>query len=150
MSLADHVVVLRDGAIEDQGPPERLYLRPATRFAATFMGDSNLIDGTVVGTSEGRVDVETAVGRLVVEGTAGAGDAVTLAIRPEHLRIDAQGEVALGEGRVAGRHFVGIHQRCRVIVGEREFILTVPTKPVLEEGSVVSVTAHADDFVVLT
>ena len=38
MSIADRIVVMNKGRIEDIGPPSRIYLRPATRFAATFMG----------------------------------------------------------------------------------------------------------------
>ena len=47
MALADHCVVMNDGRIEDEGPPERVYAQPATRFSATFMGESTLIPGEV-------------------------------------------------------------------------------------------------------
>jgi spermidine/putrescine transport system ATP-binding protein len=70
MSLADVVIVLRDGRVEDHGPPERLYLRPATRFCATFMGDSNLLEGTVTSAGQGHVLVATAYGTVTVEGAA--------------------------------------------------------------------------------
>src|SRR5690606_23935988 len=43
MSIADTVVVMNQGRIEDMGPPSRVYLRPASLFAATFMGESNVI-----------------------------------------------------------------------------------------------------------
>ena len=45
MALADHCVVMNDGRIEDEGPPERVYSRPATRFSATFMGESTILAG---------------------------------------------------------------------------------------------------------
>ena len=48
MAIADTIVVMNEGRIEDQGPPERVYLRPKTRFAADFMGDSNFIDGRII------------------------------------------------------------------------------------------------------
>ena len=47
MALADHCVVMNDGRIEDEGPPERVYARPATRFSATFMGESTILAGKV-------------------------------------------------------------------------------------------------------
>lgn len=47
MALADHCVVMKEGQIEDQGAPERVYARPATRFTATFMGESTLFSGRV-------------------------------------------------------------------------------------------------------
>ena len=80
MALADLVVVMNQGRIEDQGPPERVYARPATRFTATFMGESTIVPGSV---RDGMI--ETALGAF--PATAGA---THLAIRPEH--------VSLGEG----------------------------------------------------
>jgi spermidine/putrescine transport system ATP-binding protein len=48
MALADHVVVMNKGHIEDQGTPEKVYARPATAFSATFMGESTIIDGHAI------------------------------------------------------------------------------------------------------
>ncbi len=48
MALADHFVVMNHGRIEDEGPPERVYPGRATRFSATFMGESTLLAGQVV------------------------------------------------------------------------------------------------------
>jgi spermidine/putrescine transport system ATP-binding protein len=149
MSLADTIVVLRDGRIEDQGPPDRLYLRPSTRFSATFMGDSNLVEGVAGQSSGGRVSVETAFGVLLVQGDAAPGVPVGLAIRPEHLRIDGSGVEQLGEGRVVGRHFIGAHQRCRVQIGDRQLALNVPAKPLLTEDQMVRVSVDTDDVVLL-
>ena len=49
MALADLCVVMSNGRIEDTGPPERVYRRPRTRFAATFMGESTIVPGRVIG-----------------------------------------------------------------------------------------------------
>ncbi|MDF1595228.1 MAG: ABC transporter ATP-binding protein [Acidimicrobiia bacterium] len=149
MSLADTIVVLRDGRIEDHGPPDRLYLRPSTRFAATFMGDSNLVDGTVRDTAGGTVEVGTAFGTFSVPGRASRDASVTLAIRPEHLRADETGGFQLGEGRVVDRHFIGAHQRCRIALGHAELILNSPAKPALAVDQIVRVSADLDDFVLL-
>jgi spermidine/putrescine transport system ATP-binding protein len=48
MALADLCVVMSNGRIEDTGPPERVYRRPRTRFAATFMGESTIVPGRVI------------------------------------------------------------------------------------------------------
>ncbi len=48
MALANHVVVMNKGQIEDQGTPEKVYARPATAFSATFMGESTIIDGHAI------------------------------------------------------------------------------------------------------
>ena len=82
MALADHIVVMNHGRIEDQGPPERVYARPATRFTATFMGESTIVAGRVDG--QGRIT--TALGVFDAPGLA-AGSAACIAIRPEHVQI---------------------------------------------------------------
>jgi spermidine/putrescine transport system ATP-binding protein len=82
MALADHVVVMNHGRIEDQGPPERVYARPATRFAATFMGESTIIPGRV----EAAGRITTALGVFEAPGLA-AGSVGCIAIRPEHVQV---------------------------------------------------------------
>ncbi len=82
MALADHIVVMNHGRIEDQGPPERVYARPATRFTATFMGESTIVPGEV--DAAGRIT--TAFGTFDAPGLA-AGSAACIAIRPEHVQI---------------------------------------------------------------
>jgi spermidine/putrescine transport system ATP-binding protein len=77
MALADHLVVMNHGRIEDEGPPERVYSRPATRFAATFMGESTILPGRSDGAS-----IETALGRF-----AAPPGATSIAIRPEHVSL---------------------------------------------------------------
>jgi len=149
MSLADTIVMLRDGRIEDEGPPDRLYLRPSTRFSATFMGDSNLVEG-IAGQSIGdQLSVETSYGTFLVHGTAKPGVSVSLAVRPEHLRLDGAGDIRFGEGRVLGRHFIGSHQRCRVEIGDQQLVLTVPAKPLIVEDQIVGVSVDKDDVVLL-
>ncbi len=149
MSLADAIVVLRNGRIEDYGPPDRLYLHPSTCFSATFMGDSNLVEGRAKGTDGGRVEVETPFGTFFVRGRAAQDAPITLAVRPEHLRVDGQGDVQLGEGPVLGRRFLGARQRCRVKVGDRELILDAPAKPAIAENEIVRLSVNTDNFVLL-
>src|SRR4030095_9996854 len=80
MALADHCVVMNDGKIEDEGPPERVYMKPATRFAAGFMGESTLLAGTVVAADAASVTVDTGLGGLRLPGEATTGTKVTLAV----------------------------------------------------------------------
>src|SRR4051812_9481120 len=77
MTLADQVVVLRDGAIEQVGSPLALYDRPANRFVAQFIGTPQM---NVVARAE------------LPAGSGGAADAAFVGIRPEDLRLKPAGQ----------------------------------------------------------
>ncbi len=80
MALADHIVVMNNGRIEDQGAPERVYGRPATIFTATFMGESTVIPASETAAGQ----VHTSIG---VFNCSYAKPVQFLAIRPEHVKL---------------------------------------------------------------
>lgn len=98
MTMADRIVVLNGGRVEQFGSPMELYHHPQTKFVAGFIGQPNMnfIPATVTSTSAAGLSLETRDGFSItvpVE-TAGvsAGDAVELGIRPEDLTVsDADG-----------------------------------------------------------
>jgi spermidine/putrescine transport system ATP-binding protein len=151
MALADHCVVMNEGRIEDEGPPERVYTRPATRFAAGFMGESTLISGVVAG---GNGMVDTLLGSLPLPEAAPDGTKVTLAIRPEHLALEADRTgIALGEAAVAEVVFQGSFKR--VLAQSRtdpsvRFIAKVPAAAAVRPGDTVAVSCQAADVILLT
>ena len=93
MTLADRIVVLRNGRVEQAGPPRDLYERPANRFVAGFIGSPsmNFFDGEIVAIDADGVLVRLRNGveiRAAVDGSgAAAGAQVALGIRPEHASI---------------------------------------------------------------
>jgi len=95
MTLADRIVVLNVGHVEQVGSPLDVYHRPRTLFAAGFLGSPkmNFLGGTVAEVGAHRVVVSLEGGGRaaahVEPGGVAAGDAVTLGIRPEHLRVVA-------------------------------------------------------------
>ncbi len=132
MSIADTIVLLNKGRIEDIGPPERVYRRPASLFAATFMGDTNIIEGTVAAVGDGEVALDTPLGRVVAAtGGKPIGAKVTLSIRPESLRAGtASGGQAcpLGSATIEDVVFQGTHRRCHATVegGNSRLLLSLP------------------------
>ncbi|TIU42721.1 sn-glycerol-3-phosphate ABC transporter ATP-binding protein UgpC [Mesorhizobium sp.] len=91
MTMADKIVVMHDGIVEQIGTPLDLYDNPTNLFVAGFIGSPamNFVKGTMSAT--GMTD-ESGVTWSVGEGHAGSGGrSVTLGIRPEHIRIDPQG-----------------------------------------------------------
>ena len=99
LSMADRLVVLRDGRVQQVGTPEQLHTRPANRHVADFMGYRNLLPMRVTSVSRDFVDVEgagiawrgTAIGKLM------PNDEVMAAVRPEDLRLGEGGVPATVE-----------------------------------------------------
>ncbi len=112
MALADHCVVMNEGRIEDEGPPERVYALPATRFTATFMGESTLLTGRVENAADGSLVMATGLGRIAVSGKATPGSDIALAIRPENLTLGTPVcGTDLGEAQVTDIVFQGSFKR---------------------------------------
>ena len=92
MTMADRIVVLRDGVIEQIGTPIELYARPRNRFVAGFLGapQMNMLAGVIRGTGPAglRVEVDhgrSAVAASVTAGNRPVGEKCTIGVRPEHL-----------------------------------------------------------------
>ena len=94
LSMADRLVVLREGRVQQIGTPEELHTAPANWHVADFMGYRNLLDVTVPQADGDGVLVENEDLRIrgTAVGAVGAGSAARLAIRPEDLRIASTGE----------------------------------------------------------
>jgi multiple sugar transport system ATP-binding protein len=108
MTMADKIVVLQAGAVEQVGSPLELYHHPANLFVAGFIGSPrmNLLPAKVANVTSSGVDVALASGaRLMVPTAMGGlrlGDAVTLGVRPEALRPEPTGMLR-GEVRLVER-----------------------------------------------
>ena len=99
MTLADKIVVLRDGRVEQVGSPLELYHNPQNEFVAGFIGSPkmNFIPTKVESSSEQGLQLVSEDGSVftlpAVQRSLSAGDSITLGIRPEHLEIDLSGDV---------------------------------------------------------
>ena len=146
MALADLLVVMNGGRVEDQGPPDRVYLRPRTRFTATFLGDSNLIEGRVIDRGDGWLEVETALGAVRVAGSASPGGPATLALRPEQVLAGAEGERLwpLGVAVVREAMFLGSHWRVAAegLPSGQRLTLHLPPTPMPEPGDRLMLAAN--------
>jgi len=97
MAMADRLVVMRNGRVEQIGRQEELYERPATPFVAGFIGQSNLIRGTI----EDNGLVAEGGGRIALAGRYRYHGAACLAVRPETIRLGPPNAVdARAEGTV--------------------------------------------------
>ncbi|MBL4739964.1 MAG: ABC transporter ATP-binding protein [Sneathiella sp.] len=88
LMLADQVVVMDQGNILQQGTPVDIFERPTSKRVAEFMGALNLLPGKVVGPKTVDCDIGAITVSNMLLDQKNVGDAATLMIRPEHIRID--------------------------------------------------------------
>ncbi len=96
LTMSDRIVLLNDGQIEQMGPPDELYFKPRSVFAADFLGDSNMWDVRVESTGA-QATAMLPSGHKVLAGSgnfAKAGDKVKAMIRPENITVVREGEDA--------------------------------------------------------
>ena len=94
MTIADRIAIIADGRLVEEGTPREVYERPVKRFTAEFIGENSLIDGRVSARAGANVtvDVGFATIAVVADGTgAGIGDAVSVSVRSELLRLREPG-----------------------------------------------------------
>ncbi len=91
LSMADRVAVMREGRVVQCAAPGELYSSPASEFVASFVGEANAIEGTVIGLADDGFKVKTAAGVLrgVAAGTFRQGDPVRVLVRPEDVTVGA-------------------------------------------------------------
>ena len=101
LSMADRIVVMNAGRIEQVGTPREIYGVPATPFVADFVGKINVLPAVAEGGGRFRVGTVSLVGRAAA--TIAAGTAVKLYLRPEEIAVNANGaspgNTLGGEGR---------------------------------------------------
>jgi spermidine/putrescine ABC transporter ATP-binding subunit len=108
--MSDRVILMNKGRVEQVGTPEELYDAPRTRFAAEFIGEANVIDGTVVGAENGAASVQVAPGIAFHAASDGfrVGEAVQVIVRPERVALLREPPASGGvPGRIVERVFSG-------------------------------------------
>ncbi|MCV2864770.1 ABC transporter ATP-binding protein [Albidovulum sediminicola] len=141
LSMSDRICIMRDGRIVQTGSPRDLYDRPRNRYVAGFVGSSNFFDGVAAAVSDTETQVRVA-GGIMLSGRAlapvTAGQAVTLSVRPEQVRLArtaADGDKAGWDVTVLSRIFLGEHTEYLVKHdGLGEFMVLTPRQAELSDG----------------
>lgn len=118
MNMSDRIAIMNRGQIAQMGPPGEIYEQPRNAFVARFLGEANLIEGTIERVMGDKAELRTKDGVLLrgrVERAA-AGQAAALFVRPELLSFGADAENRV-EGTVRRRSFLGSMIRTMVEVG---------------------------------
>ena len=120
MTMADTIAVMNEGKIKQMGSPADLYDNPRTAFVANFLGQSNLIKGTIVDSSaEGKiVDIFGTKIALPASRNHAHDSSVLLGIRPEKIRIAPAGTAMNGNvlqgGTISDASYIGVSTQYQV------------------------------------
>ncbi|MBS0222507.1 MAG: ABC transporter ATP-binding protein [Proteobacteria bacterium] len=125
--MSDVIVVLDRGAIEQSGPPQQVYKHPRSEFVATFLGESNILKGTVA-FHEGKPWLAAGGVRrvpLVESDGFRDGDVVAYVVRPESITVasEKRDDAVTFVGRVVDTTFTGDAVRLRIDLGWSEPIV---------------------------
>src|SRR6476646_6925898 len=118
MTMADRIVIMNGGHIEQLGTPTELYERPRTASVAGFLGVSNLLEGTVAG--DGSVKLDGAGEARVTAPLPAEGTRVSIGVRPEKIRIGGEEENRLAAAATESA-YIGV---------STQYILDTPAGPV--------------------
>jgi len=139
LSVADRIVVMRKGKIEQFDKPSRLFSNPRTPFVVHFLGgEANFFEGRVVKLEEDGVIVDIGLGELVKgEGFRRVGERVVYAVRPEHVDVLPSEDGGI-EGVVEEVNLMGFYYRAIISVDNRKIVVRLKDRlKFLKEGKVV-------------
>jgi len=103
LTMSDRIVLLNDGRIEQMGPPEEMYFKPRSVFAADFLGSSNIWDGTINDDGSATIKSGDKV-KVKPEAFAKPGTKLKVMVRPENINVIRQGDdESRFENRVSGK-----------------------------------------------
>ena len=146
LTMSDRLAVMREGTIEQVGPPQEVYDAPETTYVADFLGLANLLPAVV--STDGEVDV---LGRTVRATTAGVRGPCTVFARPERLGISESGDADI-TGVVLDVVFVGSTTHVRVAAADQDLEVVLSndgTSWVPTPGSRVGVVLPAEALRIL-
>ncbi|AIO19338.1 Spermidine/putrescine import ATP-binding protein PotA [Candidatus Izimaplasma bacterium HR1] len=143
LTMSDTVVVMKDGVIQQIGSPLDIYNEPKNRFTASFIGESNIIEGIMK--KDLLVHFEGLDFECVDKGFE-LNEAIEVVIRPEDIILSKPNPQKI-TGLVDDIIFKGVHYEIIVMVGEKEYVIQ-STDPVAV-GETVSLNFDPDDIHVM-
>ncbi len=118
LTLSDTIVVMNDGVIQQIGTPKDIYNEPKNAFVADFIGESNILNGTVVGEKKVRF-----IGKVFdMVDDFSINEKVDVVVRPEDIFIVNEGKGQV-DGEIVSSIFKGVHYEMAFKVGKTEIII---------------------------
>ncbi len=118
LTMSDTIVVMKDGRIQQIGTPTDIYNEPANAFVADFIGESNILNGTMAG----KLTVRFCNRNFRCVDDFEKNEKVDVVVRPEDIRMTAP-ETGMLRGRVISVVFKGVHYEITAMVGRSEMVI---------------------------
>jgi len=154
LAIADRIVLINGGCIEDLGTPQQIYLNPRSRFSAGFIGEANFLAAFVQSMDNDCILVKTAQVCLSLAKAVfnqinpSVGMPISLCIRPEHF-MQSQANSSLGSGVIQTCDFFATHWRCQVLWADRVLKVNLPLSAQPKVGDRLSLGISTENLVVL-
>ncbi len=86
LTMSDRICIMNEGVLQQAGTPVEIYENPATKFVATFIGETNIFDGSVIDESDGKIEIAFECGSFTAKsGEFKSGDMLSVSVRPERM-----------------------------------------------------------------
>ena len=139
LTMSDTIVVMKDGCIQQIGTPTDIYNEPANAFVADFIGDSNILSGTMVQ----NLTVRFCNRNFACVDDFARNEKVDVVVRPEDIRM-TDPENGMIQGKVIGVVFKGVHYEITVKVGKTELIIQSTESRTV--GEIIGMNIAPDDI----
>jgi ABC-type Fe3+/spermidine/putrescine transport system ATPase subunit len=156
MAVADRIVVMNQGRIEQVGTPVEIYERPRSRFVNEFVGSMNVLQGVVVEVDGSHVTLvwgeQEVHGYVADDVHVRPGTRVVATIRPEKLEMlmnGANGSINQWSARVVGAFYYGDHREYELDVGDQPMKISTASNISVEKGARVGITCDPSEVVVI-
>jgi iron(III) transport system ATP-binding protein len=163
LSIADRIAVMNEGTVAQIGTPADLYYRPATKFVADFLGQTNILPATFLGRDGANLRLQTPAGNLLADGNGAVGAAGSspgksekvsfISIRPESIQLIRDGRPPTPganhwSGKLLESTFLGEASEHVLAVADQK-IRVIATPPLLDPPEQMTVEFNPKDVVPL-
>jgi putative spermidine/putrescine transport system ATP-binding protein len=157
LTMSDRIAVMGRGRVVQVGSPLEIYDHPVTKFVSNFIGDSNVFEGVVekVGKEGAHVITNDQIRLVVRSRETSSGDRITIAVRPEKVRLLIRDETAENsfKGSVESANFMGVSIMYRIALPSGRLLFVMETndgsKPIFTPGQEARVGWDGSDCLIL-
>ena len=107
LAISDKVIVMNNAVIAQEGSPKELYNYPKNKFVANFIGDANVVKAEVISKQSNKYELKLAEMNINVNSEKDLNSSVSVALRPEKIKIDRNKTENSIEAKINNASFVG-------------------------------------------